>query len=96
MLRITKSFSKPSLKTILKGILRYYSSFTFLIYFSYQVDKLVKARYQDNLEFCQWIKRYFDLNYNGEAYDAMSRRKNQDLYYIAGGNKVMPPGKGGN
>lgn len=29
------------------------------------VDKLVKAKYQDNLEFCQWIKRYFDLNYSG-------------------------------
>jgi len=40
------------------------------------VPKLVKARYQDNLEFCQWLKSYFDKNYNGEPYDAMARRKN--------------------
>lgn len=52
------------------------------------MDKLVKAKYQDNLEFLQWLKRFFDINYNGEPYDAVSRRKGQDLYYIMGGNKV--------
>ena len=55
------------------------------------VDKLVKAKYQDNLEILQWLKRYFDINYNGEPYDALGRRKGQDLYYIAGGNKVAGP-----
>ena len=55
------------------------------------VDKLVKAKYQDNLEFCQWIKRYFDLNYSGEPYNALERRKGQQLFYIMGGNKVAPP-----
>ncbi len=55
------------------------------------VDKLVKAKYQDNLEFCQWLKRYFDLNYSGEPYDARGRRKGQDLFYIMGGNKVAAP-----
>jgi len=34
------------------------------------------------------MKRYFDLNYNNEPYDALGRRKGADLYYIAGGNKV--------
>lgn len=57
------------------------------------MDKLVKAKYQDNLEFCQWIKRYFDLNYSGEPYNAVERRKGQQLFYIMGGNKVAPPGK---
>lgn len=57
------------------------------------VDKLVKAKYQDNLEFCQWIKRYFDLNYSGEPYNAVERRKGQQFFYIMGGNKVAPPGK---
>lgn len=57
------------------------------------VDKLVKAKYQDNLEFCQWIKRYFDLNYSGEPYNALQRRKGQDIFYILGGNKVGAPPK---
>ncbi|CAI2376185.1 unnamed protein product [Moneuplotes crassus] len=54
-----------------------------------EVTKLVKAKYQDNLEFMQWLKRYFDLNYNGEPYDAISRRKGQDLFYIGSGNKPV-------
>lgn len=52
------------------------------------VDKLIKAKYQDNLEFLQWMKRFFDIKYNGQAYDASGRRKGQDLFYILGGNKV--------
>ena len=42
----------------------------------------------DNLEFLQWMKRYHDINYNGEPYDAVGRRKGQDLFYILGGGKV--------
>jgi len=59
------------------------------------VPKLVNARYLDNLEFCQWIKKYFELNYSGAPYDAVGRRKNADFYYIAGGNKVNKIGGGG-
>lgn len=58
-----------------------------------EVNKLVKAKYQDNLEFCQWLKAYFEKNYNGEFYDAVARRKGQDLFYIAGGGKVAAPKK---
>ncbi len=54
-----------------------------------EVTKLVKAKYQDNLEFMQWLKRYFDLNYNGEPYDAIGRRKGHDLFYIGSGNKPV-------
>ncbi|KAF8920348.1 calponin homology domain-containing protein [Mucidula mucida] len=39
------------------------------------VEKLVKCKMQDNLEFLQWIKRFWDSNYGGGAYDAVARRK---------------------
>ena len=50
----------------------------------------MKAKYQDNLEMVQWIKRYFDLNYNGAPYDALAKRKGQSLYLIGGGNQPVP------
>ena len=53
--------------------------------------KLIKTRYLDNLEFCQWLKAYFDKNYNGDEYDALGRRNNQELHYILGGGKVGAP-----
>jgi len=39
-----------------------------------EVDKLIKGKYMDNLEFLQWMKRYFDLNYRGQEYDAIAQR----------------------
>jgi len=36
------------------------------------VDRLILGKYQDNLEFMQWMKRYYDLNAPGE-YDALTR-----------------------
>lgn len=38
------------------------------------VPKLIKAKYQDNLEFLQWLKRFFDMNYNRQPYNAEERR----------------------
>jgi microtubule-associated protein, RP/EB family len=32
-------------------------------------------RSRDNLEFLQWVKRYWDQNYPGTPYDAVGRRK---------------------
>jgi len=37
------------------------------------VDKLVKCKMQDNLEFLQWMKKYWDVNSPGIAYDAPGR-----------------------
>mmetsp|Transcript_17586 Transcript_17586/g.40677 ORF Transcript_17586/g.40677 Transcript_17586/m.40677 type:complete len:287 (-) Transcript_17586:69-929(-) len=39
-----------------------------------EVDKLVRGKYQDNLEMLQWIKTYFDRTYAGADYDGASRR----------------------
>lgn len=47
----------------------------------HQVDKiipvqaLVKCKMQDNLEFLQWSKRFWDQYYPGGDYDAVARRK---------------------
>jgi RP/EB family microtubule-associated protein len=39
------------------------------------VNRLIKGKYQDNLEFLQWMKRFFDTQYDGSEYDAVGRRK---------------------
>mmetsp|Transcript_114969 Transcript_114969/g.245503 ORF Transcript_114969/g.245503 Transcript_114969/m.245503 type:complete len:284 (+) Transcript_114969:175-1026(+) len=39
-----------------------------------EVDKLVRGKYQDNLEMLQWIKTYYDRTSQGGDYDAMGRR----------------------
>mmetsp|Transcript_17367 Transcript_17367/g.32961 ORF Transcript_17367/g.32961 Transcript_17367/m.32961 type:complete len:266 (-) Transcript_17367:161-958(-) len=38
------------------------------------VQRLIKAKYQDNLEFFQWMKNFFDVRYSGDEYDAVGRR----------------------
>eukprot|EP01017_Pseudomicrothorax_dubius_P048951 TRINITY_DN901_c0_g2_i5.p1 TRINITY_DN901_c0_g2~~TRINITY_DN901_c0_g2_i5.p1 ORF type:complete len:238 (-),score=55.61 TRINITY_DN901_c0_g2_i5:117-830(-) len=54
-----------------------------------EVDRLARGIYQDNLEFAQWLKRYFDLHCGGraEAYDAVAKRGGQepDLSFAEGG-----------
>jgi len=55
------------------------------------VDKLIKGRFQDNFEFIQWFKKFFDANYQGGDYDAMSARGNQDM----GGQPPMKPATNG-
>ncbi|KAL1985515.1 hypothetical protein VTN96DRAFT_7846 [Rasamsonia emersonii] len=39
------------------------------------VEQLVKCRMQDNLEFLQWTKKFWDQHYPGGEYDAVGRRK---------------------
>ncbi|KAI9313052.1 EB1 domain-containing protein [Dichotomocladium elegans] len=46
------------------------------------VEKLMKCKFQDNLEFLQWLKRFWDLNFPGGSYDALGRRK---------GSSAAPP-----
>ncbi|XP_055620770.1 microtubule-associated protein RP/EB family member 1 isoform X3 [Toxorhynchites rutilus septentrionalis] len=40
------------------------------------IDKLIKGRFQDNFEFLQWFKKFFDANYDGREYDALLAREN--------------------
>lgn len=51
-------------------------------------EMLVKCKMQDNLEFLQWTKRYWDQYYPGGDYDAPSRRKGVG----AGAAPALPPG----
>jgi hypothetical protein len=41
----------------------------------------MRCKYQDNLEFAQWFKRFFDLNCGERSkdYNAEERRKGQSL-----------------
>lgn len=39
------------------------------------IESLTKCKMQDNLEFLQWTKRFWDANFPGHEYDAVARRK---------------------
>jgi len=41
---------------------------------SVPVTRLVKCKMQDNLEFTQWLKRFWDSSFPGGEYDAVGRR----------------------
>jgi len=53
------------------------------------VDKLIKGRFQDNFEFLQWFKKFFDANYSGEEYDPVAARGGIELN--GGGNGTTAP-----
>lgn len=39
------------------------------------VEKLIRCKFQDNLEFLQWIKKFWVQNQDGSPYDPESRRR---------------------
>ena len=42
------------------------------------VEKLVKGKFQDNFEFVQWFKKFFDANYtDAPDYDPIAARDGQ-------------------
>jgi len=58
------------------------------------VDKLIRAKYQDNLEFCQWLKAFFDqtssmMRGGREGYDPVAVRAKGK------GGKTVASNKGG-
>jgi len=42
---------------------------------SVPVDRLIKCKFQDNLEFLQWIKKFWDSNSPQTEYNAPARSK---------------------
>ncbi|XP_053963593.1 microtubule-associated protein RP/EB family member 1 isoform X2 [Anastrepha obliqua] len=49
------------------------------------VDKLIKGRFQDNFEFLQWFKKFFDANYDGREYEPLIARSGIKLGNGIGG-----------
>lgn len=43
------------------------------------VEKLAKGRFQDNFEFVQWFKKFFDANYDMHEYDPYVARGGESL-----------------
>merc|ERR1719507_2747087 len=58
------------------------------------VDKLVKGRFQDNFEFLQWFKKFFDANYQGQEYDPMAARDGQDVGGTGGSRMPLATSNG--
>jgi RP/EB family microtubule-associated protein len=59
------------------------------------VERLIKCKFQDNLEFLQWVKKYWDTYYPGGPYDALARRSGSGAGVIksvsgGGATKSMP------
>ncbi|KAH6897149.1 EB1-like domain-containing protein [Thelonectria olida] len=67
-------------------------------FMKHQVDKpipvqaLIKCKMQDNLEFLQWTKRFWDLNFPDHEYDAVARRKGAPLPASGGASRPVASG----
>ncbi|KAF7632315.1 hypothetical protein Mgra_00008239 [Meloidogyne graminicola] len=57
------------------------------------VQSLMRAKFQDNFEFLQWFKKFFDANYDGHEYDPTTARNNEEFpAALPGGTtKRAPP-----
>ncbi|XP_058066964.1 microtubule-associated protein RP/EB family member 1-like [Anopheles bellator] len=56
---------------------------------SVPIERLAKGRFQDNFEFLQWFKKFFDANYDGKEYDAPLVRNHVPMGY--GAPSVLRP-----
>lgn len=64
-----------------------------------EVDKLVRGKYQDNLEMLQWIKTYHDRTAPGDCYDPWPRRFGDLPEWaragVSSGSRCDPPSRPG-
>lgn len=62
-----------------------------------EIERLAKAKYQDNLELIQWLKRYYDLNCGerGNNYLPEERRGNAVVDFGFAEKNVVPKTYGG-
>lgn len=58
------------------------------------VERLSKARFQDNFEFVQWFKKFFDANYDMHEYDAVASRFGEPLGSCSGPAAASGPKRG--
>ncbi|KAL7075909.1 hypothetical protein ACQ4LE_004605 [Meloidogyne hapla] len=60
------------------------------------VQSLMRAKFQDNFEFLQWFKKFFDANYDGHGYDPAAARNNEEFPAAlpGGATKKAPPAVG--
>ena len=61
-----------------------------------EVEKLCRGKYQDNLEFMQWFKRFFELHQNGTcvphfAYCCSLACTSTPLRLTGGRSRACPP-----
>jgi hypothetical protein len=56
---------------------------------------LIKGRFQDNFEFLQWFKKFFDANYDGRDYDASLAREGLPMGVGSGAGGVATKAIGG-
>ncbi|EFO25336.1 EBF3-S protein [Loa loa] len=54
------------------------------------VEKLIKGKFQDNFEFLQWFKKFFDANFDGHEYDPLEARGGEPLPSDV---KINPPSR---
>lgn len=45
------------------------------------IEKIARAKYQDNLEFAQWMKKVFEAKTPRDPYDPVARRGGATLFY---------------
>lgn len=82
LFKILKFYNKHFKNLISKDTLKY-------CYFK-KIEKLSKARYADNLEFIQWLKRFCQTKGETTDYDAVKRRGGADVDFSFAIKEVIP------